>query len=173
MSGGYQHLIGMMFQIFKVSFPVGPVNHTCLAESAAADAAPHDLKNDTVLGHLDKWNQRLFRVDHTAQIPDDLFFDHSRRFRDQRLKRCDRLIFMIRYLIKRRNIKSRDLRSLDKEIPAAASGCLMRLVSIHQTIINRFALTDIKNIKKIRQRFRIIHTWTAADHDRICLSSFG
>ena len=43
----------------------------------------------------------------------------------------------------------------------------MGFIEIEQLIIDRFTLSDVKNIEEISQRFRIIGTRTATDHDGI------
>ncbi len=63
MSGVFKHICGGLFQHFQGTLPDRAVQHTGLTETAAADAATLNLQNYTILGDLDKRNQRLFRIE--------------------------------------------------------------------------------------------------------------
>ena len=52
----------------------------------------------------------------------------------------------------------------------AAAGLLILLVAVHQLKIYGFALSDIKQVKKVSQRFRIICAGPASDNNGVILT---
>ena len=88
-----------------------------------------------------------------------------------RRHRLDRAVLFIGHVIKCRYIDSWNLcRLLQKFLPAAAAR-LDLLVAVDQVKINHLALAHIEEIKKRRDRLRIVGTRTAADNDRILLGT--
>ena len=70
MSGIFQHLIGIAPSASPGVLLTGrTVNHPGLTETAATDTAALDLQHHTVLGHLDKRNQRAFPDTQRSSYP--------------------------------------------------------------------------------------------------------
>ncbi len=87
-------------------------------------------------------------------------------------ERFDRTIFFISNFIKRRYVDARDLCSFQKEILSAATGFLVCLVCVKQSVIDSLSLSNIKEVKKLCQWLRIIRTGTTADYDWIIFFAF-
>ena len=76
-------------------------------------------------------------------------------------------VLMVNDIIKRRHIDSRDFRRTLQELYTALSCCPGSLISVQQRKIGGLALSDIKQIKEIRQRLRIGSAGTAANDNGV------
>ena len=168
----FQHNTRRFFQSFHITFTGRTVDHTCLTETTASNAASLDLKSYTVLCCLNVRNNRcLHSTIFFLHINDQLFLNLLRNIIHRRCKGCDRTIFFIGNFIERRNINSRNLSCCQKKILPAASSLFIGLVSIKKCIINSFSLSNIEQVKKRCQWLRIIRTGTATDHNREILTT--
>ena len=107
-----------------------------------------------------------------GHIHQHLLFNDFRRLLIIACKGMERSIFLILRVIKHGHINSRNLTGSFQKFPATLSLCLIFLINIKQLVIDRLAFSDIENIKKLGNRFRIIDTGTASDDDRIFLRTF-
>ena len=103
-----QHLSGILLQHFKISFPNRSVKLSCLAETAASDAAPLNFQHNAVLCNLNKGNYRFLRITGLGDLPHHFFGYNNRNSRNQRNAFCNGAILLIGYLIQRRNINAGD-----------------------------------------------------------------
>ena len=159
-------------QSLHIAFSCRPVDHACLTETTAADTASLDLQGDTILSRLDMRNNRCFQfVVIFVHIDNELFFHLLRHAFVFRSKRLNRTVFFVGNFIERRHIDSRDLCCFQKKILSAAAILLVGLICIKQSIIDSLSLSNIKEIKELCQRFRIVGTCAAADHQRIILGT--
>ena len=85
-----------MFHIFLAD---RTVDHSGLAETAAADTTAHDLQDNTVLGRLDERNQRFFRVNGLGHLHNELLFYPLRDPGFLRKEALDRSVFLVSHLI--------------------------------------------------------------------------
>ena len=155
---------------FERPLPVRPVDHACLAETAAADAAPLDLHHSAVLRDLNKRNQLVQRIRRRVQISHRLLYDPRGNTGNVRREGSDRTVLLIGYRIERWHIDARHLRRRgDQELPAALSRCLHGLIKIQKLIIYDFPFAYIEHIEEFGDRLRIIRAGAASDHDRIRL----
>ena len=172
MSCIFQHDTCGFFQSLHITFTGRTVDHSCLAETTSTDASSLDFQSHTILCSLDMWNNRCLHCTiFFFHIYDQLFLDFFRNTFLSWYKRRNRAVFFIGNLIKRWNINSRNLSCCQKEISPTAPGLLIGLISIKKSIVNRLALSNIKQVKKRRQRLRIIRTGTTTDHNREILTT--
>ena len=162
------------FQFFHVAFSCWTVDHTCLAETASTDTSSLNLQSNTVLGCFDMRNNRSFQIVIIfIHVNDQLFFNFFRNTFACRMERFNRTVFFIGNFIKRRYIDSRNLCGFQKKIRSAAAGFFVCFIYIKKCVINSFTFTNIKEVKKFCQRFRIVCAGTTADHDRIIFFAVG
>ena len=83
------------------------------------------------------------------------------------IKRFQRTVFMIGWLIKLRYVDAGNAGSFFQKFPPAASGAFAFFIKIHQFIVDRLPFPDIKQIKEGSQGFRVGDTGTAADYQGI------
>ena len=166
MSRILQHGSGRLFQLFNITLTQRSVDHTCLAETAATDTAALNFKCYTVLCCFDKWYNRFFNWTVAfIHVYDQLFLYFLGNSRAIWCKGSDGAVFLISDIIKCRNINSWDLCCFQKKVFSAASCFLIGLICIKKCIIDGFTFTNIKQVEKVCQRFRIVRTCTAADYD--------
>ena len=108
MSRVLKHSAGIFFQGLHAPLSCRAVDHPRLAEPAAADAAPLDLKDNPVLGRLDIRNDRLRRIRRIRYVHDQLLAHFRRRTRIIGCKCGDRSVFVVCRIIKLRDIESFD-----------------------------------------------------------------
>ena len=172
MSCIFQHDTCGFFQSLHITFTGRTVDHSCLAETTSTDTSSLDFQSYTILCSFDMWNNRCFHCTvFLLHIYNQLFLDFFRNASLCWSKGCDRAVFFIGNFIKRWNINSRDLSCCQKKISPAAASFLIGLISIKKSIINRLALSNIEQVKKRRQRLRIIRTGTTTDHNREILTT--
>ena len=166
-----QHAVSIVLQIFQAVLSEGPVHIPGLAEPAPADTATLNFQHHPVLGHFDKWHQRLFNISHTVHVRYNLFGNHRHGMFIIRQKTFNGTVFLIGHIIKSRHIDSRYLRRHFQKLLSGAASLLILLVAVHQLKIYGFALSDIKQVKKVSQRFRIICAGPASDNNGVILRS--
>ncbi|MPN38099.1 hypothetical protein SDC9_185623 [bioreactor metagenome] len=76
-------------------------------------------------------------------------------------------VFFIPDIIEGRNIDAGNLSRHFQEVLPASAISLILFVTVQQVEIHDFALTEIEQIKKRRDRFRIVAAWAAADYNGI------
>ncbi len=79
----------------------------------------------------------------------------------------DPAVLLIDHIIKRRHVDSGHLCRLFEEIRSCSTTLFPFLIQIHERKILRLSFSDIKQVKKFRQRFRIVGTGTAANDKRM------
>ena len=137
-----------------VSLSGRTVDHTCLAETAAADTATLDLQYHTVLCCFDKRNNRCFPDKKPLSHPVTICF--CNRFRHiiiNRFKGCNGSVLLIRYFIEGRHIDTRQ-----SGLPHVRNSSRLHLpvlhffIKIQQFIVRQFRLlpykTDQRNLPK-------------------------
>ena len=97
----------------------------------------------------------------------DLFHDRLRCLLHNRLKVCQSSVFVVERLIKHRHIDPRDLCSTLQKCHSVLSGLFPFLVFIHHATVLRLPLADVKHVKEISDRLRIVAARTSTDHERI------
>ena len=97
----------------------------------------------------------------------DLFHDRLRCLLHDRLKVCQSSVFVVGRLIKHRHIDPRDLCSTLQKCHSVLSGLFPFLVFIHHATVLRLPLADVKHVKEIGDRLRIVAARTSTDHKRI------
>ena len=89
-----------------------------------------------------------------------------------RCKGCN--AFRLHYMQHRKTSAHTILRSV-RHAPKIPDGSFLLpsilFIGIQQFVVDSLPFSDIENIKKFRQRFRIIRTWTSSDNDWICLTT--
>ena len=85
-----------------------PVNISCLTKSASTDTPSLNLQYHPVLGYLDKGNQRLFNIIHLVQLHHQLLCNPFPGAGAVWAKALDGSILMVGYIIKSRDIDSRN-----------------------------------------------------------------
>ena len=166
-----QHAVSIVLQIFQAVLSEGPVHIPGLAESAAADTAALNLQHHPVLGHFDEWHQRFFDIAHTVHVRYDLFCNHRHGMFIIWPKTFNGPVFLIGHIIKSRHIDARYLCRPFQELLSGAAGLFIFLVAVHQLKIYGFTLSDIKQIKKIGQRLRIVSAGPSPNDNRVILRS--
>ena len=172
MSRILQHNTGVLLQCLHVSLAGRPVQHPCLAESAAADTSPLDFQHNPVLRCFDKGHHRLHRIRRFRHIHYNLLFHRGRNPGLRRCKGLQRTILMIICYIEHRSIDTLNPCRLSQKLCTAAVPGSAGLVEIQQFIIDRLSLSYIKQIKELCQRFRIVGAGAAADYNRMIPGAF-
>ena len=148
-TGVLQHGSCRLLQFFYITFTERSVDHTSLAETTATDTSTLDFQSDTILCSFNKRNNRFFnRAISFIHIYDQLLLDFLGNSRTIWCKGCNCTVFFVCDIIKCRNINSRNLSCLQKELLPAASGFLIGLVCIKKRIIHSFSFANIKQVKK-------------------------
>ena len=93
-------------KFINASFTYRSVKFTGLTKTAASDATPHDLKNDTVLYTSDIRNNRLLGIISIIKVFDHFFANSCRNSGNPRGKGFKSSILVILNIVKSRNIES-------------------------------------------------------------------
>ena len=172
MTGVFQHFHGIFFQDFHVTFSDRTVQLTSLTETAAADTASLDLQNHSVLRDLNIGNHRLHRIKAVRHIRYQFLADGGGNASFCRPEGSDGAILMISGLIEPGGIHSGQFRSPAQKFFSAGLLVPTLFIEIDQRTILGLSLSDIENIKEIRNGLRIVGAGTAADDDRTVIPTF-
>jgi len=181
-----QHQVPIGPDRLQLPLPVGPVDHPRLAETASPDAAPLQLHRHAVLCHGDKGNQgfRRIRGGHgIIQVRLDLPPHPRRDIRVLGPKGRNeglfpvflfsgagvRQISTVAHFIQGGHIDPGDLRGCAQKRLPPCFPLLHLTIEVEQGVVGGLPLPDIKQIKKIRHRFRIAGAGAASDHQGILL----
>ncbi len=170
MSRSRDKFFGVVFQIVQPVFSQRPVYIACLAEPASPDAAPLNLKDHPVLSNFEKRNKRFLDIGCIVQGYHQFFGNLLRRTEVIGKKGLNGSVFFIGYIIKSRNIDSRNPSCLLKKFETAFSLLLIVKIDIQKPIVDGLPFPDIKKIEKFRQGFRVVGAGAAADDDRVVFS---
>ena len=171
MSGAFQHCFGVLLQALHIALSGRTIQHACLTETASADTSSLNFQNDTVLCCFDERNDRGLWIRCFGYVQYHLFFDHRWCMLVVRCKGSKRSVFMVCGIVKHRHIQSFDLCGAFQKFDTALSCCPILFIGIQQFVVDSLPFSDIENIKKFCQWFRIIRTWTSSDNDWICLTT--
>ena len=166
-----QKLVSVALQRVQTLGSGRAVDHAGLTEPASADTATLHLKHNSVLRNLHKRHQRFFEKWALVQIFHNLFLNTSRHALFCRCERRKGTVIPVGRLIEQRTVDPGDLRSLPKELKPGCALVLACLIKIEKRVINCLALSDIKQIKELCDRLRIIGTGTSADYDGSTLTN--
>ena len=125
-----------------------------------------DFQHHTILGHLDKRDHRLCGVIGICHIHDDFFADG---LRDTLLHREEPLystVLFISDIIETGDIHAWKFCGPAQKLDSVKSLLPAFLVQIQKITVSCLSFSNIENIKKISQGFRIVGTWTAPDNYR-------
>ena len=78
---------------------------------------------------------------------------------------------MVGNLVQRRHVNPGNLRRTGQKFPAGPSAFFIFLIQIQQLPVYGLPLSDIEKVEKVRDGFRIVGTWAAANHDRVVFST--
>ena len=118
------------------------------------------------MGHLHERNQWFRDIGNLIEVCHNLFSDTARNAFPDRFEGLEGPVLVIGRLIQQRAVDARDLRCPFEELQSGRSFPPALLIEIKQVLIYGLAFSDIKQIKEIRDRFRIIRAGTSADHNR-------
>ena len=167
MAGIFQNFQRVFFQMVRIPLSDGTVQLPCLTEAAAPDTAALDFQYASVLCDFDKGNHRLYGITDTGHVHDDFLLNDGRYTLFQRKEPFNGTVFLIFHIVETRHIQSRQLCSTAQERHASQIPLTAFLIEVKEFTISRLSFADIKNIKKICQRFRIVGTRAAADNGAI------
>ena len=143
MSGIPEHFGCSLCKHLQRALPDRTVQHTGLTEAAATNAAALNFQHYTILGDLNKWNQRLLRIKGMGQIRNHLLLNLCRRMGIVGLHGRKGSVLVIRHIIERRHIDSRDFRRTLQELYTALSCRFGSLERVQKGKIGGFSLTDV------------------------------
>ena len=135
-----------------------------LAEPAAPGTAPEQLYHGTVKHNFRGGNHKAFRIIHVIQILYNAFLDKC-RCTILRGDSLDCAILVVCDLIQRRYIDTGNMADLPQEFLLAPALPLGLTVHVGKFDHDLLAVTNLKGIHKGRQRFRVIRTGSATDHE--------
>ena len=169
MSCRCNHFLCQFFKSFYIFLTIRTIDHTSLAETASTDTASLYFQNNTILCRFNKWNNWLFRINRSGKIHIHLFLYRCWNVIVFWSKCSNCTIFLIRHLIQRWYINSFDFSRFMQEFLTGIVTFLHLFIQIKESIILCFALSDIKAIKKVCNRLRIISTWSACQYNWIII----
>ena len=168
LTGTFQHRRRIMFECLKALFAHRAIQLPSLTETTAADTAALNFQNDTILCRTDKRNHRFLRIRRIVEIHHDFLCNLCRNTLLGRDKRCDCPVLFIGYFIQGRHVHAGHFpRRAQKKFLTAAAFFFYFFIDVQQLPVRSFSLSDVEEIKKFRDRFRIVAAGSAANHDRI------
>ena len=152
-------------------FAHGAVNHACLAEPAAADAAAENLNACAVMNNIREGNNEFIGIYNAVKVFNYALSYFRLCFRAVGCYAFYCIVVIVFNVIKRWDVNSVNLRDSLQIIDSLSAVFFPFLKSVHKLADNLLALAEGEKVEYIRNRFGIIGARTAAVYKRFILSA--